>query len=166
MLNRILIALDNAKNPQPVFATALAWAKINHSRLLLLNVLSNQIHRADPPSEEWKNYQISDLEELRSLSHVVNNVGLMADIAQPFGHVGKKICEIANSWGAELIILGQPELPAEQEDLLNDPGHYVIHNSSCPTLVVPHQSDRVFTSNINAVNEHYAVQKSAAMSSV
>lgn len=166
MLNRILIALDNAKNPQPVFATAIAWAKINHSRLLLLNVLSNQIHNAETHSEKWKSYQVSDLEELRSLSHVVNNVGLMADIAQPLGHVGKKICEVANSWGADLIILGQPELPAEAEDLLNDAGHYVIHNASCPTLVVPHQTDRVFTSTINAVNKHYAVQKSAAMSSV
>jgi len=165
MLDRILIALDNAKNPQPVFATAIAWAKINHSRLLLLNVLSNQIHNAETHSEEWS-YQVSDLEELRSLSQVVNNVGLMADIAQPLGHVGKKICEIANSWGADLIILGQPELPAEAEDLLNDAGHYVIHNASCPTLVVPHQTDRGFTSTINAVDEHYAVQKSAAMSSV
>ena len=166
MLSRILIALDNAKNPQPVFATAIAWAKINHSRLLLLNVLSNQSRHPEAHSEEWKSYQVSDLEELRSLSQVVNNVGLMADIAQPLGHVGKKICEIANSWGADLIILGQPELPAEAEDLLNDAGHYVIHNASCPTLVVPHQTDRVFTSTINAVNEHYAVQKSAAMSSV
>ncbi len=166
MLSRILIALDNAKNPQPVFATALAWAKINHSRLLLLNVLPDQIQAAEPPSEEWKSYQDSDLEELRSLSHVVNDVGLMADIAQPLGHIGKKICEIANSWGADLIILGQPELPAEQDDLLNDPGHYVIHNASCPTLVVPHRTDRVFTSNINAVNEHYAEQRAGATSHV
>ncbi len=166
MLNRILIALDNAKNPQPVFSTALAWAKINHSRLLLVNVLSHLSDLTKNTSSNWDSHAESDLEELRSLSQVVNQVGLMADIAQPLGHTGEKICELANLWGADLIILGQPEVMATQENVLNDVGHYVIHHASCPTLIVPHQYDRVFESNLNAVNDHYAVHRTAALSAV
>ncbi|WP_143161995.1 universal stress protein [Phormidesmis priestleyi] len=166
MLNRILIALDNSKNPQPVFSTAIAWAKINDSRLLLLNVLSNQSDHTQNNLAEWESYCVSDLEELRSLSHIVNKVGLMADIAQPLGHTGQKICELANSWGADLIILGQPDVMADPENVLNDVGHYVIHHAPCPTLVVPHQCDRVFESDIDAINEHYATQRTAALSAV
>lgn len=165
MLNRILIALDNAKNPQPVFSTALAWAKINDSRLLLLNVLSNQSEHAKKNSSEWESHQVSDLEDLRSLSHVANNLGLMADIAQPLGRTGQKICELANQWGADLIILGQPDSVAE-EDVLNDVGHYVIHHASCPTLVVPYQRDQVFVSNSDAISEHYAARRPVALSAV
>ncbi|MCY7322550.1 MAG: universal stress protein [Phormidesmis sp. CAN_BIN36] len=164
MLNRILIALDSAKNPQPVFSTALAWAKINKSRLLLLNVLSQSEH-AKKDSAEWESHRVSDLEELRSLSHVANNLGLMADLAQPLGRTGQKICELANRWGADLIILGQPDSVAE-EDVLNDIGHYVIHHASCPTLVVPYQRDQVFASNSDAIAEHYAARKPVAVGAV
>ena len=165
MLNRILIALDHSKNPQPVFSTALAWARINDSRLLLLNVLAQNDHTQNNLAE-WESYRVSDLEELRSLSHVVNKVGLTADIAQPLGHTGQKICEIASLWGADLIILGQPDVMADPENVLNDVGHYVIHHAACPTLVVPHQCDRVFESNIDAINEHYGAQKTAALGAV
>ena len=166
MLNRILIALDPAKNPQPVFSTALAWAKMNDSRLLLLNVLSSQSEHTKKNSAEWESHRVSDLEELRSLSQVANNLGVMADIAQPLGHTGQKICELANLWGADLIVLGQPDVLADSENVLNDVGHYVIHHASCPALVVPHQYDQVFASNSDAISEHYAARKTAALSAV
>lgn len=165
MLNRILIALDSAKNPQPVFSTALAWAKINGSRLLLLNVLSQSEH-AKKDSAEWQSHRVSDLEELRSLSHVANNLGLMADLAQPLGRTGQKICELANQWGADLIILGQPDLATDSEDVSNDVGHYVIHHASCPALVVPHSCDRGFAPNVDVVDRHHTTRKTAALSGV
>ena len=166
MLNRILIALDSAKNPQPVFSTAIAWAKINDSRLLLLNVLSSQNDPTTKDSAEWESYRMSDLAELRSLSRIANNSGLMADIAQPLGRTGQKICELANQWGADLIILGQPELTADSEDVSNDVGHYVIHHASCPALVVPHSQDRGFMPNVDVVDKHHTTQKTAALSGV
>ncbi len=166
MLNRILIALDNAKNPQPVFSTALAWAKMNDSRLLLLNVLSSQSEHTKKNSAEWESHRVSDLEELRSLSHVANSLGLTADIAQPLGHTGQKICELANQWGADLIILGQPDFAADSENGSNDVGHYVIHHAPCPALIVPHACDRVFASNMGAIAEHYAARETAALSAV
>jgi nucleotide-binding universal stress UspA family protein len=99
MFNRILVTMDNSDAmSQSTFEEALILAKQNHARLMLLQVL--------PPDAA----QHSDMDALQSLHKTAKTKGLASDVAQLQGDHNHVICDLANRWGADLIVLGQHDL--------------------------------------------------------
>jgi nucleotide-binding universal stress UspA family protein len=98
MFNRILVTMDNSDAmSQSTFEEALILAKQNHARLMLLQVL--------PPDAA----HYSDMDALQSFHKTAKTEGLASDVAQLHGDHSHVICDLANRWGADLIVLGQHE---------------------------------------------------------
>jgi nucleotide-binding universal stress UspA family protein len=153
MFERILVALDNPENNEPLITAAIGLAKTTNARLLLLHVLPlenqsqaqvNDIDHARKNHLEWQRCQTSDLEDLRSLYKAANAAGVSADIAQPLGDPGQKICELAHQWGADLIVMGRRDtivhrylkLIDTQQTTLGRVSRYVAANSACSTVIL------------------------------
>lgn len=99
MFNRILVTMDNSDAvSQSTFEKAMVLAKQNCARLMLLQVL--------PPDA----VQGSDMNVLQSLHNTAKTEGLASDVAQLQGDHSHVICDLANRWGADLIVLGQHDL--------------------------------------------------------
>jgi nucleotide-binding universal stress UspA family protein len=97
MFNRILVTMDNSDAiNQTTFKTALDLAKRNSARLMLLNVLT---------PDRWDN---QDMDALKELHKTAKREGLASDVAQLIGDPDALIRDMASRWGADLIVLGQP----------------------------------------------------------
>lgn len=155
MFKRILIALDISERSQPIFEIAIGLAKLTDARLMISNVLPcaqddaalrQQADQETHPliyDEEISPHQhhvaaSKMLEVLRSLQTRATSAGIGADLAQPSGDPGQVICDLACSWGADLIIVGQRSITRFNESMLGSVSHYVTHHAPCPVLTVPH----------------------------
>ncbi len=99
MFNRILVTMDNSDvMSQSTFEKALTLAKQNHARLMLLQVLQpDTVHHLD-------------MDTLQSFHKTAKTEGLASDVAQLHGDHSHVVYDLANRWGADLIVLGQHEL--------------------------------------------------------
>ena len=163
MFERILVALDNPEGNKHLVTTAIALARNANARLLLLHVLpleatedvshSTEICTSDHAHSEWQNCQTRDLEKLRSIYKLINTAGVAADIAQPIGNAGQKICELAHQWGADLIVLGRRDFSIAHPSL-GSVSRYVASNAFCSTIVLQNQSsENVATSTMRSILE-------------
>lgn len=120
MFNRILVTMDNSDAmSQSTFEKALALAKQNHARLMLLHVLpSNTVEH-------------SDMDALQSFHKTAKTAGLASDVAQLHGDHDHVICDLANRWGADLIVLGQHDL--KQND--SAPPVWFAEQAPCSVLL-------------------------------
>jgi nucleotide-binding universal stress UspA family protein len=100
MFNRILVTMDNADTmSQSTFEKAMMLAQQHHARLMLLQVLPvDESHHSEP-----------HLSALQSFHKTAKNQGLASDVAQLQGDHDHVVCDLANRWGADLIVLGQHE---------------------------------------------------------
>jgi nucleotide-binding universal stress UspA family protein len=162
MFERILVALDNPKNNGQLITAAITLAKTTNARLLLLHVLSSEEYKfnyaqtdyVDHAREnhlKWQRCQTSDLEELRSLCKSANAAGISADIAQPLGDPGQKICELAHQWGADLIVMGKRDPIDPRQTTLGSVSRYVATNSFCSTVIMKNQSCEDFVTNASTM---------------
>jgi nucleotide-binding universal stress UspA family protein len=123
MFNRILVTMEGADAISPsTFETAMALAKQNQARLMLLHVLT---------PEGWER---RDMDELKSLRQTAKDQGLASDVAQLLGEPEHTICDLASRWGADLIVLGcQGEPPTEPSALPAFTEH-----APCSVLIAQH----------------------------
>jgi len=120
MFNRILVTMDNSDTmSQSTFDRALVLAKENHARLMLLHVLPS--NAAQHPS----------METLQLLHKTAKTEGLASDVAQLYGDHDHVICDLANRWGADLILLGQHD--STQND--SAPPVWFAEQSPCSVLL-------------------------------
>jgi nucleotide-binding universal stress UspA family protein len=103
MFNRILVTMDNSEvMSQSTFEQALDLARQNHARLMLLQVLPTNAPLHDQMST------------LQSLHKTAKTEGLASDVAQLSGDHHHVVCDLANRWGADLIVLGQHDERSEE----------------------------------------------------
>lgn len=163
MLERILVALDSPENNSRLIVAAIALAKITNARLLLVHVAKSEsvntfsnakqacIDKAITNDLEPQDDQGSTLKKLRSLYSAANAVGVSADIAQPLGNAGQRICESAHQWGADLIMLGRRDSLVDPTPLCSV-SQYVTGHASCPTIVMQNQSCEDFVAETSAMS--------------
>lgn len=119
MFNRILVTMDNSDAvSQSTFEKALVLAKQNHARLMLLHVL--------PPNA----IEHSDMDVLQLLHKTAKTEGLASDVAQLQGDHDHVIYDLANRWGADLIVLGQHD--SKQNDA---PPAWFAEQAPCSVLL-------------------------------
>jgi nucleotide-binding universal stress UspA family protein len=152
MFSRILVAMDSSSDGDYVFEEASSIAKMTNARLMLMHVLSatevecldiseGSLERSPAPqngqTEQWESARQHCLEVLRSRHTAMCDAGISADIGLPAGNPGHQICEMAQRWGADLILIGRRGLVDEADYVLNSVSNYVLHHSPCAVLVVP-----------------------------
>jgi nucleotide-binding universal stress UspA family protein len=165
MFHKILVAIDNTDIAEQVFDEALYLAKATNACLRLLHVLSPyeegypvmpalsslvycprmQDEAVKTYLEEWETYKEQGLERLRSalrssasLSLVTEAtaLGVSTEFTQTPGTPGHAICDLANSWGADLIIMGRRGRLGLSEAILGSVSNYVTHHACCSVLTV------------------------------
>lgn len=155
MFQKILVAVDGSQISNTAFEEALELAKNTGSTLMLMHVMSdtNQenlmppsmlIHYYPVVSEEltqryrdqWDTAVNRGIIMLQSLVHQASLVGVEAESTQNIGAPGQLICEMAEDWGADLIVMGRRGHSGLSELLLGSVSNYVVHHSPCSVLTV------------------------------
>ncbi len=153
MIKRILVGIDRSASNKSVFDSAVSLAKTTGATLMLLHTLSeeeadypvlptyayypmldrNQYDLYQERLTEYKEWGISALQNLTSLAR---EQGVEAEYTQLIGNPGRAICELANSWSADLILVGSRGLKGLTEMFLGSVSNYVTHHAPCSVLIV------------------------------
>jgi nucleotide-binding universal stress UspA family protein len=152
MYKNILVAFDKSPQGEKVFKAALHLAKANDASLMLLHILSkdsqdNPIHGAlkligytpetvDVYRRQWQEFEQASLELLRFHVQQAQAEGVKAEYTQLEGQPGKMICNFAQQWGADLIVVGRRGYSSAEEMFLGSVSSYVIHRSHCSVHIV------------------------------
>ena len=153
MINKILIAVDRSQNNKFVFDTAVSLAKTTGADLMLLHVLSKKEpeHPIAPTytyypiieqtnyemfQKDYAKYQQHGLEFLKNLTEEAKAAGINTEFTQLSGNPGRMICELANNWSADLILVGSRGLKGLKEMFLGSVSNYVTHHAPCSVLIV------------------------------
>jgi nucleotide-binding universal stress UspA family protein len=153
MYHRILVALDGLACSEQVFNCAVSLAQITHARLLLLHVLvaedgfsvcrfeSDTHHSSEQNSLGQTSLEHHSLNALRSHINSVMATGAIADLRLSSGNPGQQICEIAQNWGADLILMGHRNLTDSSNPdycpTSDSISFYVLDHAPCPVLIMP-----------------------------
>ncbi|MBF2037053.1 MAG: universal stress protein [Leptolyngbyaceae cyanobacterium T60_A2020_046] len=157
MFSKILVSVDHSENSQMIFQAALEFATAQHAQLLLLHVLSSEEEGSPLPiprgiesmywaagseldlvawQQQWKAYEADCLEALKALANQAAAQNISAEFRQVNGSPGRCICQVAEEWGAHLIVMGNRGRSGLSELLLGSVSNYVLHHTSCNVLVV------------------------------
>jgi nucleotide-binding universal stress UspA family protein len=156
MFKKILVALDNSAISKSVCDCAIALAQATHAQLMLLHVL-NPTDEGYPEIwfdgteglylhdegiktyvERWTRYEEQGLEMLRSLTEKATALGIATEFTQTVGSPGQRICALAQTWEADLIVIGRRGRSGLSEMLLGSVSNYVVHRAPCAVYVVQH----------------------------
>jgi len=75
---------------------------------------------------------------LRSIQAFASDQGVQANYEYGVGDPGKLICERAEQYGVDLIVIGRRGRRGLSEMLLGSVSNYVVHHAPCQVLVVQH----------------------------
>ncbi|MDR9403402.1 MAG: universal stress protein [Halothece sp. Uz-M2-17] len=161
---KILVAVERRSEEQSkpnhseVLDSAIALAKKDNSHLFIFHGINHFPARQDvlvgsnvvpyAGLYEGETLAFSDrlIEEttaelnvwLRSLQDLANQEGVEADYEYGVGEPGKLICELAQRYAVDLIVIGRRGRRGLSEILLGSVSNYVVHHAPCHVLVVQH----------------------------
>ena len=155
MFNKILVALDIREIDRSAFNQVLSLAKTTGAKLMLLNVIAPDENNYPNPfvysgyendwtneslitvyQEHWSKFKQHGLEPFRSLAEEAKAAGVEAEFIQDFGNPGRTICNLAQTWSADLIFVGSRSLTGVKEMFLGSISNYVTHHAPCSVLIV------------------------------
>lgn len=158
MFKKILVAMDSLEASNYIMTAALFMAQASNAELMLLHVLSPYeegypnmtlqlsnnypvVTHQDSISSylrQRESFESKSLELLRS--HLVQAIatGVKAEMTQNFGDPKWNICDLARTWGADLIIMGRRANYDIKDAIHGSVSNYVLHNSQCAVLTLQH----------------------------
>ena len=153
MINRILVTVDRSEKNKSVFESAVSLANATGAKLMLLHVLSeNETGYPALPTyayypmiddrdlelyrEKLAEYKKLGLDLLQNLTEKATAAGVDIEYTQLTGNPGMKICELADTWEADLIVVGSRGLKGLKEMFLGSVSNYVTHHTPCSVLIV------------------------------
>ena len=155
--SRIIIIISEQDARIPVSQTYLK--RLYNSRLLVFHSLQRQFSPLPDAiayagiggynevySEEIVEREEQLLEEaieelqawLASFVRQATDEGVQAESDYAVGETGRKICEVAQNWSADLIVMGRQGRVGLSELLLGSTSNYVVHHAKCSVLVIQH----------------------------
>lgn len=162
--DKILVAVEpraeekQEPNHSEVLAQAIALAKKDKSHLFIFHSINRLPARQDiligsnvtpyaglyegetlTLSEQLMEETTEELNAwLRSMQEWASYQGVETDYEYGIGEPGKLICERAERYGADLIVIGRRGRRGISEILLGSVSNYVVHHAPCHVLVVQH----------------------------
>lgn len=153
---KILAALDYSPLSESVFDQALDLAKANEASLRLLHCLSNEMV-GEPigtlPIElgfypEYVGYAYRSAptlaserldktrEWLSNYCETAKRQGVTVDFDCQVGEPTLYLCQMAQNWNADLLVLGRRGRTGLAEALMGSVSNYVMHHAPCSVLIV------------------------------
>lgn len=153
MINKILVAVDNSSKKLFAVDSIISLAKNTGATLMLLHILSEedsdypvfptyvyyQVLKNHDNSEyeaKWLEYEQRGLDYLQTLAQKTIAAGVKTEYTQLSGIPGQVICELADEWSADLIVVGSRGLKGLNEMLVGSVSNYVTHHASCSVLIL------------------------------
>ena len=163
MFKKILVALNRSPTHEVLLAAAIEMAQVHQAELMLLHALSGEEDESPLPisahahkiywapgspfnlatwRQQWKTYERECLNLLKKGTAQALDAGVVAEYQQILGKPGHVICQLASSWGADLILMGSRGRTGLKEAVLGSVSNYVSHHAPCSvlTLKLPHGS--------------------------
>lgn len=156
IFKKILVALDRSLIGQQVFEEALSLAKLTQASLMLLHVLSPEEEGSpyvpmlsnmdyypgfnsqsfELYQKQWDTFKEQGIQMLQSFCAQANTAGVTTEFTQNIGNPGRIICDMAHSYGADLIVMGRRGRSGLMELFLGSVSNYVLHHAPCTVHVV------------------------------
>lgn len=156
MFKKILVAISPTTSDDSILQEAIQLAKLSGGSLMLLHVLSPMDAGYPTPvypgpdsiypglheeaiqayAQQWEVYERQGLEFMQKLAKEISDAGVSAEFTQNPGDPGRKICTLAQTWGADLIILGRRGYTGLKEFFLGSASNYVLHHAPCSVLTI------------------------------
>ncbi len=96
---------------------------------------SNRI-AIDSWRQQWKKYETECLEQLKAYATEAINLGVNTEFRQISGSIGRTICQMAGTWQADVIVIGNRGRTGLKELFLGSVSNYVLHHAPCSVLTV------------------------------
>lgn len=155
--NKILIAVDYFPFNEDIFNKAISLAQKYQSQLMIFHCVEGEFQGIPDVMNTssigvYGGFYSSDLivlseklieeakEEmniwLKSLGEKALAQGVMAECEYEVGEPGYLICQKAQKWGANLIVMGRRGRRGFSEFLLGSVSNFVLHHAHCSVLII------------------------------
>lgn len=157
MFNKILVAVDDTDDSKKVFEQAIALAELTHAKLMIIHALNvvDETFTDFPVGVDVFSPRLSEaslqrhmellaiqeksgLERLKGYAERGQQKNISVEFTQITGDPGSRICALARTWEADLIVLGRRGRKGFSEFLLGSVSNYVLHHAPCSVLTVQH----------------------------
>ena len=154
---KIFAALDDSELSHRVFSQVLELALANQAEVMLFHCVTiNSLGDSAVPipvdlgmnvelmEQAYRTQQLRlerDVKQaegfLRNYCEAAANQGLQVEFdCKMDGNPGYCVCESAQNWGADLIVLGRRGRTGLAEAFLGSVSNYVVHHASCSVFVI------------------------------
>lgn len=153
MFKKILLALGDSAESQEILTAGLTLAEKVGAEILLLHIINpltptgfsplvggmfplvNEI-ALDQYAKEWREYEQRGIDQLQTYAAQAKERGVQVQVSQNFGNSGSMICEVANNWSADVIVMGRNQKSMMSEIFLGSTSNYVLHHAPCSVMVI------------------------------
>jgi len=143
MFKKILVCSDGSDHALTAVAYAAELSNIHKATLTLLHVCSLPTVKEPFPGAPSLSGPAVDayvramhIAVIERALPVIKQAGACCEVKEEVGNPADVIARIANQQDYDLIVLGSRGISPEKAEKLGSVCHSVIHNASCPVLVV------------------------------
>ncbi|MEM9265861.1 MAG: universal stress protein [Cyanobacteria bacterium P01_F01_bin.13] len=152
---RILVAMDKSETARKSMETAISLAKLYQAEIRLVHIIDEDESGMPPRlifsdsqyilqhsellfseyKQEWNRFINNWWQWLQQCVDEIEAQGTEAicDVMQ--GRTGQRICEVAQDWPADMIVMGCRGFSGLQELLVGSVSYYVSHRAPCSVFV-------------------------------
>ncbi|HEY9615202.1 MAG TPA: universal stress protein [Microcoleaceae cyanobacterium] len=162
MFQRILVAVDQSEIGELAFTTGAFLAKTLNARLMLVHVISPAALSGLTPvypipdavyaggyDRAMTEYQQAWNAVEQSASHLLQDLkeraiadNITVDVSSPIGEPAHAVCQIANHWQADLIVIGRHHHSQVGELFWGSVSNFVMHHANCHVLLAQKSSEQ------------------------
>lgn len=156
MIRKIVVGLDNSDLSLDALQQAIMFAQGCDAELKLAHVLVDNEPGAprfngyfsgplypsinttvlDSYQTEWNQFVDRSQAKLNQQVSEACQTGVAASGSLLYGNPGSKLCELAQTWDADLVVVGSRGLSGISELLIGSVSNHVIHHAPCSVLIV------------------------------
>lgn len=153
---KILVAINHSPLSPHVFTAALELAQSNQAELKLIHCIATEMIAEptgpmsyDPglqPTQAIGDYQTQKLlieQQIEAAQALLEryrqkalNQAVIIEADYEVGEAGYLLCQVAQDWQADLIVVGRRGRSGLAEVLLGSVSNYVVHHAPCSVLVI------------------------------
>jgi nucleotide-binding universal stress UspA family protein len=156
--HNILVALDRTAASDRVFDYALELAQSSQGQLKLVHSLAIKaydnlgklidagvgLQNSAKVQHDAEAAQLQQVQEAQEWLEQLRAEALKRDISTDFvcemSDPGSFICQLAETWAADVVVMGNSGKKGLKKLILGSVSEYVAKHAPCPTLVVPNDS--------------------------